>query len=251
MLSFVDLDPEISNGAVELRMPKEELYGSQVARLLVNEPVLFGASSACRMLNYLGRRAQPIDGRCARTGVSTGGDASGTGSEIALTCSATEVGQPISDSASGLLRTEPVARLLLDDRRSIANRPARAHVVDFDQTRSQPLSFAINGEIEHPEITFAASQLEPDRIILRLQRAFLTDQASLVPGLAASRQGIGFSMAWSPLACRPLQPQHRSTSMGWTSYLIGDRPDPRSLSTARMPQLLQKRRICNLIGKEL
>jgi hypothetical protein len=32
----VDLNAEIADGALEFRMPEEELYGSQVARLLVN-----------------------------------------------------------------------------------------------------------------------------------------------------------------------------------------------------------------------
>src|ERR1700740_2993515 len=83
------------------------------------------------------------------------------------------------------------ARLLLDYRRSIANRSARAHVVDFEPNEVVARELAVNGQIEHREIAFAALQLEPhpDRPdILRLQGALLIDQASLVPRPPASRR---------------------------------------------------------------
>jgi hypothetical protein len=133
--------------------------------------------------------------------VSTGAVASGNGSETGTDLFCHDVGQPISDSASGLLSDFELNRsacLLLDYRRSIADRPARAHVVDFEPNEVAAPELAVNGEIEHRKISFAAFQSEPDPDrpdILRLQRALLTDQASLVPRHAASRQGyMGFSM---------------------------------------------------------
>ena len=131
----------------------------------------------------------------------------------------TETGQPISDSASGLLgdfELNRSARLLLDYRRSIANLPARAHVVDLEPNEVAAPQFAVNGQIEHREIAFAVLELEPhpDRpYVLRLQRALLTDQASLVPRLAALRWDVGFAMRMVASDADP-SPQRRSTSIG-------------------------------------
>jgi hypothetical protein len=66
------------------------------------------------------------------------------------------------------------ARLLLDYRRSVADRPASAHIINFEPNEVAAPELAVNGEIEHREIAFAAFQLEPnpDRPhILRLSRA--------------------------------------------------------------------------------
>jgi hypothetical protein len=87
-----------------------------------------------------------------------------TAREQVLTSSATGLGQPISDSASGLLgdfELNRSARLLLDYRRSIADRPARAHVVDFEPNQVAAPELAVNGQIEHREVAFSTLQLEP------------------------------------------------------------------------------------------
>jgi hypothetical protein len=79
--------------------------------------------------------------------------------EQVLTPYAVETRQPISDSASGLLGDFELNRsacLLLDYRRSIANPPTRAHVVDLEPNEVAAPQFAVNGQIEHREITFAA-----------------------------------------------------------------------------------------------
>jgi hypothetical protein len=97
--------------------------------------------------------------------------------------------------------------------------------------RSQPLSL-LSTVIEHREIAFAAFRLEPDPDrpdIFRLQRALLTDQASLVHGSRRRGRDIGFSMGMVASDADP-PPQRRSTSIGWTSYPIGRSlhrfPDP-------------------------
>jgi hypothetical protein len=123
-----------------------------------------------------------------------------TAREQVLTSSATEVGQPISDSASGLLGDFELnwsARFLLDYCRSVANRPARAHVVDFEPNEVAAPELAVNGQIDHREIAFAALQLEPhpDRPdVLRLPGPLLTDQRPLFHGSRRRGRDIGFSM---------------------------------------------------------
>jgi hypothetical protein len=52
------------------------------------------------------------------------------------------------------------ARLLLDYRRSIADRPPRAHVINFEPNEVAARELATNGEIGHREVAFAAFQLE-------------------------------------------------------------------------------------------
>jgi len=175
-------------------MSEEELYGSQVARLLVNLSRLCSAHRvrAVRRTIEAGALNPPMnDARvlaCREVRLLPE-----TARKQALTPSATKAGQPIFDSAPGLLgdfELNRLACLLLDYRRSIADPPAGAHVVDFKPNEVAAPELAVNGQIEHGEIAFAALQLEshPDRPhILRLQRPLLTDQASLVPRLAALR----------------------------------------------------------------
>jgi hypothetical protein len=121
-------------------------------------------------------------------------------------------GEPLADSNMGLFGDFELNRsacLLLNYRRSIANPPARANVVGLEPNEVAALQLAVNGQIEHREITFAVLQLEPhpDRShVLRLQRALLTDQTSLVPRLAASGGIFGFPWGWSPPMPAPSTP---------------------------------------------
>jgi hypothetical protein len=48
MVRVIDLDAEIADRAFELRVPKEQLDGSQVARLLVDLQPSSASSNACR-----------------------------------------------------------------------------------------------------------------------------------------------------------------------------------------------------------
>jgi hypothetical protein len=98
--------------------------------------------------------------------------------------------QPLADSTPSLLGDlEPhrPAGLFLDHRRSIANSPAGAHVIDPQPNEVAPPELAINGQIEHRKIALAPLHLEantngPD--IPWLQRALLADQTPPVPGVA-------------------------------------------------------------------
>jgi hypothetical protein len=68
-------------------------------------------------------------------------------------------GKPLADSDTGLFGDFELNRsacLLLDYRRSIANPPARAHVVDLEPNGVAAPQFAVNGQIEHRETTFAS-----------------------------------------------------------------------------------------------
>jgi hypothetical protein len=112
----VDLDAEIADGAF-----RASYVRGGAARLsdcpssCNSEPALFGASSACRTPNYRDRRAQPIDGRCARIGVDAA--ASGNGSQTGADPFCHQGWTANSDSAPGLLgdfELNRSARLLLD-----------------------------------------------------------------------------------------------------------------------------------------
>ena len=70
-----------------------------------------------------------------------------------------EGGKPLADSDTGLFgdfELNRSASLLLDYRRSIVDPPAGAHVVDFKPNEVAAPELAVNGQIEHREITFAA-----------------------------------------------------------------------------------------------
>jgi hypothetical protein len=217
----IDLDTEIADGAFELRMSEEELYGSQVPRLLINLRRL-GATHRVRAirrtietgtLNPSMDDARVLACREMRLLAETA-------REEVLTPYPTETGQPISDSASGLLgdfELNRSARLFLDYRRSIANPPARAHVVNFEPNKVAAPQLAVNGQIEHREIAFAAFELEPHPD--RPQRPSASKDAFDRSGVPCStahgvEAGIlGFPWGWSlPMPTPP--PQRRSTSIG-------------------------------------
>jgi hypothetical protein len=66
---------------------------------------------------------------------------------------------PFADSNTGLLGNFELngsARLFLDYRRSIANSPARAHVVEFESNEVAALKLAVNGRLN-----IARSRLRP------------------------------------------------------------------------------------------
>ena len=68
-------------------------------------------------------------------------------------------GEPLADSNAGLFGDFELNRsagLFLDYRCSIANPPACAHVVDLEPNEVAAPQLAVNGQIEHREITFAA-----------------------------------------------------------------------------------------------
>jgi hypothetical protein len=151
----IDLDTEIADGAFELRMSEEELYGSQVACLLVNLSRL-GAAHRMRAVRR-SIKTGTLNPSVDDTRVLASREVRllpGTARKQVLTPYAT-TGQPISYSASGLLGDFELnwsARLLLDYRRSIANPSARAHVVDFEPNEVATRELAVNGQIEHCEI---------------------------------------------------------------------------------------------------
>ena len=156
---IINLDAKITHGALQLRVAEQQLHCSQIAGLLVNLCRLRSAQrmrAICRAIEPGAVRPSMDDaGVLPRRQVRLSPQ---TAWEQILSPCATETGQPISDSASGLLGNFELnrsARLLLDYRRSIANPPARAHVVDNEVAAPQ---LGVNGETEHREITFAAFQ---------------------------------------------------------------------------------------------
>ncbi len=116
-----------------------------------------------------------------------------------------EAGQPLADSASGLLRhleLDRPASLLLDHGRSIPDPPTGTLVVDFQPNEFATSELAVDGQIEHREITPALLELEPDPNrpdVLWLQGALLADQAYFVPGGCVAGVGrVSLRRSWSP-----------------------------------------------------
>jgi len=151
---IIDFDAEIANGAFELRMSEKESYGSEVARLFVNLSRLCTAHRVCavRGTNETSAPSPSMDDAhvlsCREVRLLPE-----AAREQVLTPSATDAGQPISNSASGLASDfEPnrsAGLLLLDHRRSIPNPSGRAYVLDFEPNEVTAPGLAVNGKIEH------------------------------------------------------------------------------------------------------
>src|SRR6516165_8531289 len=120
---IINLDPEVTHGALQLRVAEQQ-HCSQIAGLLVNLCRLRSAQrmrAICRAIEPGAVRPSMDDaGVLPRRQVRLSPQ---TAWEQILSPCATETGQPISDSASGLLgdfELNRSARLLLDYHGSIA-----------------------------------------------------------------------------------------------------------------------------------
>jgi hypothetical protein len=77
---------------------------------------------------------------------------------------------------------------LLDYSRSVSHAPSNADIVQTYSDEITPAQLAVDRQIEHCEIAFAFLQLEADTNrpdLFRLQGPLLTDDPTLIPGLAS------------------------------------------------------------------
>src|ERR1700704_2567685 len=91
-------------------------------------------------------------------------------------------------------RSRP-AGLFLDHRPPIAHPAAGAHVIDLQRDEIAAAQLAVDREVEQGEIALATLKLKPDPDrpdLLRLERAFLADQATTCSRASSeSRQRSG------------------------------------------------------------
>ena len=99
-----------------------------------------------------------------------------------------DLGQPTSDRGARLLGDFELDRpsgLPLDHGGAIAHPATGAHVVDLQRDEIAAAQLAVDREVEQGEVALSPLKLKPDPDrpdLLRLERAFLANQATLVPG---------------------------------------------------------------------
>jgi len=148
------------------RVTEQQLYGSQVANLLVNLSWCCPAHrvpAVCRTIETgalypsmddagkLPRREMRLLPETAREQVSTPAGIEG--------------GQPLAESTPGLpgdLELHRPGGLLLNHGRSIANPPAGERVADPHPNKVGAPELAVDGEIEHCKIALASLHLRPN-----------------------------------------------------------------------------------------
>jgi hypothetical protein len=184
----INLDPEITHGALQLRVTKQQLHCPQIAGLLVN---LFRLRSAQRVRAV----CRAIEPGAVRPSVDDAGVlprrqvwlSPETAWEQKSARASVEGGELLAASSAGLLgdfELHRPASLLLNDGRAIANSPAGKHVIDARPDEIAAPELAVDRQIKHRQIASAPLHLQPYSTgpdVLRLQRALLADQASHVP----------------------------------------------------------------------
>jgi hypothetical protein len=106
--------------------------------------------------------------------------------------------QPILHRRSGLFRNLKLNRtagLALDDRRPVSDAAAGGKVIDPEADEVAAAQFAVNGEVEHRQITLAALHLKPDTNgphFFRAKGTFLANEAAFVPWGARCVVGLDF-----------------------------------------------------------
>jgi len=161
----VDLDPEVTNRAFELRMPEQQLNRSQVARLLVD---LGGLRSPHRM-RAVGGAVEPgtLDPGMDDPRILPGRDdppRPEAAREEVSSVPGLDLGKPGSDRGSGLFGSFELNRpagLFLNDGCAVSNPAAGANIVDLQSDEITASELASNGEIEQREVTRSLLELEP------------------------------------------------------------------------------------------
>jgi hypothetical protein len=180
----VDLDAEITNRAFQLRMPEQQLNGSQVARLLVNLCYLgsphrvrsVGRAIKSSTFDPLMHDACVLPGRDVRMVMNPAWEKILPGAELG-------VGHPVAHRGPrllGNLELDGPACFLLDHSGAVPDMPSYADVVDPEPHQIASAQLAIEGEIEQSEIAATIFKLQPnaDRPdLLRFERALLADEA--------------------------------------------------------------------------
>jgi hypothetical protein len=148
--------PEITHGALQLRVPKQQLHCSQIAGLLVNLCRLRSAQRMCAV-------CRAIEPGAVRPSMD---DASilprrqvwhspQTAWEQIWALASVEGGKPLAGSSTGLLGNLELhgpASLLPNDGRAIANSPASEHVIDPQADEIAAPELAVDRQIKHRKI---------------------------------------------------------------------------------------------------
>jgi hypothetical protein len=91
------------------------------------------------------------------------------------------------------LKLNPTAGLMLDNRRPVSHAAARSYVIDPKADEIAAAQLAIDSEVEHRKIAFAALYLKSDTNgpdFFRPKGALLANEAAFVP-CGARRSGVG------------------------------------------------------------
>lgn len=185
---IVDFDPEVTDGALNLRMSEKQLNRPQITCLTVDLRRL-GAAQRVRAIGaavhsrardpamhdacVLARRKVRLILNPARKGVG----ASIRWSRV----------QPLLQRDAGLLHDLELNRsagLVLDNSRSISHVAARRDVVDAEADEIAAAQLIVDGKIEQSEIALAVLNLKSDTNgpdLLRPKGTLLTNETSLVP----------------------------------------------------------------------
>src|SRR4051794_857533 len=108
-----------------------------------------------------------------------------------------DFGQPIADRGPRLLRDLELdwsPGLLLDHGPAVSHPATGAHVLDSYRDEIAAAQLAVDGEVEQGKVALSTLKLKPNPDcpdLLRLERALLPDQATLVQGVFANPTWVG------------------------------------------------------------
>jgi len=156
----VDLDPEVSDRALDLAMPEQKLARSQVARPLIDQRDLCPSKA----MRAVGTRLKPdsADPLVHQTPILAGSDVIAGAAParekpvIKMAPAALKPGHKRLPGGLGDLERDRPSRLLLDDGGAVTKRPARRDVADLQLYEVAPAKLGVDCAVEQREIAHAA-----------------------------------------------------------------------------------------------
>jgi hypothetical protein len=209
---IVNLDPEIADRALNLRMCEKQLDRSEIASLAVDLR-RFGATHRMRAE---GRVVHPgaLNPAMHDAGVLAGGDmrliVDAARKDLKASICRARI-QPVLQRTPGLFRDLELNRtagLVLDDRCSISHATAGGDVVDPKAEEIAAAQLAVDGEIEHRQIAFATLNLKSDPNgpdLFRPKGTLLANETAFVP-YDARRRAVYFDFGGHGRSPRPTAP---------------------------------------------
>jgi hypothetical protein len=150
-------------------------------------PPSCGATNACRRRCYPSQRPRSSGARCpvlARAQMRLAVDSARKDAQTSICGTRC---QPVLQRGAGLFRDfelDRTASLVLDNCRSVSHKTANGDVIDSKADEIATAKLAVDGEIEHRQIAFAALDLKSDTNgpdFFWSERALLSDKTALVP----------------------------------------------------------------------
>src|SRR3954449_274083 len=169
-------------------MPQQQLDRSQIAGFSID----LGRLRPAHRVGAVGRAVEPcalnpgLHDPCVLTGREVRLHSKAAREKIAP-APEIDFGQPIADRGPRLLRDLELdwsPGLLLDHGPAVSHPPTGAHVLDLYRDEIAAAQLAIDREVEQGEVALSTLKLKPNPDcpdLLRLERALLPDQATLVP----------------------------------------------------------------------